>query len=279
MITTSAGVAALGTILGIWAHPDDEAYLSGGLMTLAREQGARVVCVTATRGERGTPDPVAWPPNRLAAARTAEMSHCLDILGVREHHWLDHPDGGCADADPAAAIDSLSELIDRVRPDTVLTFGPDGYTGHLDHRTIGGWAAAAVDALDRPRIRVLRAAIPRRRHQRWADLNRELGVFEPGYPVVVPDLQLAVHLVLEPRIAARKVRALAAQHTQTAGLMATLGLERYTAWVGEECFVERPDLLPDALGVGEVPVDRRPGDHQQFVPADRGRRGLAGAAG
>ena len=49
---TSDDVAELGTILGIWAHPDDEAYLSGGLMALARDNGQRVVCVTATRGER-----------------------------------------------------------------------------------------------------------------------------------------------------------------------------------------------------------------------------------
>ena len=65
-------VAALGTILGVWSHPDDEAYLSGGLMALARDNGQRVVCVTATRGERGTPDPVAWPPERLAEERTRE---------------------------------------------------------------------------------------------------------------------------------------------------------------------------------------------------------------
>jgi LmbE family N-acetylglucosaminyl deacetylase len=47
-------ISALGTIMGIWVHPDDEAYLSGGLMALARANGQRVVCVTATRGELGT---------------------------------------------------------------------------------------------------------------------------------------------------------------------------------------------------------------------------------
>ena len=71
MITSASDVAELGTILGIWAHPDDEAYLSGGLMALARDAGPRVVCVTATRGELGTPDPATWPPDRLAAERTA----------------------------------------------------------------------------------------------------------------------------------------------------------------------------------------------------------------
>jgi LmbE family N-acetylglucosaminyl deacetylase len=43
----------LGSLLGIWAHPDDEAYLSAGLMIRATEAGHRVVCVTATKGEAG----------------------------------------------------------------------------------------------------------------------------------------------------------------------------------------------------------------------------------
>jgi LmbE family N-acetylglucosaminyl deacetylase len=90
---TSTDVAELGTIVGIWAHPDDEAYLSGGLMAMARDNGQRVVCVTATRGELGTPDPVAWPPDRLAAERTRELARCLAVLGVHEHHWLDYATG------------------------------------------------------------------------------------------------------------------------------------------------------------------------------------------
>ena len=51
-----ADAARLGTLLGIWAHPDDEAFLSAGLMAAARDAGHRVVCVTATLGERGTDD-------------------------------------------------------------------------------------------------------------------------------------------------------------------------------------------------------------------------------
>jgi LmbE family N-acetylglucosaminyl deacetylase len=81
---TPPDVTALGTVLGIWAHPDDEAYLSGGVMALARDAGSRVVCVTATRGEVGTPDPRSWPPDRLAAERSVELARCLEVLGVTE---------------------------------------------------------------------------------------------------------------------------------------------------------------------------------------------------
>jgi LmbE family N-acetylglucosaminyl deacetylase len=241
MATSMSKVAALGTIMGIWAHPDDEAYLSGGLMALARARGQRVVCVTTTRGEHGTPDPATWPPDRLAEERTRELARSLGVLGVREHHWLPYRDGQCAAADAAGAVDRLAALIEQVRPDTVLTFGPDGITGHPDHRTVSAWAGAAFDRAAPPRARLLYAAMAARRAPRWAALNASLGIYPLGLPVLTPDDRLAVDLVLEPDVAACKVWALAAQHTQTAGLITGMGLDRYTAWVGQESFVAPAD--------------------------------------
>lgn len=228
-----------GTILGIWAHPDDEAYLSGGLMAMARDAGSRVVCVTATRGELGTPDPRRWPPDRLAAERTVELARCLEILGVTEHHWLGHHDGTCAAAPAEPTIRRLCELIEEVRPDTVLTFGPHGNTGHPDHRTVSAWATAAFDRAAPPGARLLRTVVTERWARRWKAVNERLGVFADGYPVVDPDGPLAVELVLDQEQVARKVRALRAQATQTAGLIELMGAGDYAAWVAEEAFAER----------------------------------------
>jgi LmbE family N-acetylglucosaminyl deacetylase len=225
--------------LGIWAHPDDEAYLSGGLMAMARDRGSRVVCVTATRGELGTPYPEEWPPHRLAAARTGELARCLEILGVGEHHWLDYRDGQCAAVPVAAPVARLCEVIERVRPDTVLTFGPDGITGHPDHQAVSAWATAAFDRAAPAGARLLYATFAERRGPRWSTLNESLGIFPPGYPIMTPAHRLAVDVVLDAEIAARKVRALAAQETQTDELIAGMGVDRYTAWVGDESFVER----------------------------------------
>jgi LmbE family N-acetylglucosaminyl deacetylase len=238
MPASTSAVAELGTVLGVWAHPDDEAYLSGGLMALARDAGSRVVCVTATRGELGTPDPAAWPPDRLAKERTGELVRCLEILGVTEHHWLGYRDGECADVRTAEAVGRLVTLIEQVQPDTVLTFGPDGITGHLDHQAVSAWTTAAFDRAAPPGARLLYAAVTERHASRWNELDDELGVYLPGYPITTPDHRLAVDLVLDPDTAARKVRALGAQVTQTAGLIAIMGVERYTAWVGDECFAE-----------------------------------------
>ncbi len=146
MIESAAhrSVRSLGTILGVWAHPDDECYLSAGMMALARDAGARVVCVTATRGERGTDDPQTWPPDRLAPVREKELERSMGILGVEEHRWLDHCDGELAEVPDEVGVAQLEEIIAEVRPDTVVTFGPDGMTGHSDHITVGRWATIAA---------------------------------------------------------------------------------------------------------------------------------------
>src|SRR3546814_13199435 len=77
-------VAALGTILSIWAHPDDETYLAGATMAAARALGQRVVCASATAGEHGTDDPLGWPPERLGAVRRWEAAAAMAVLGVHE---------------------------------------------------------------------------------------------------------------------------------------------------------------------------------------------------
>ena len=228
----------LGDLLGIWAHPDDEAYLSGGLMAMARDLGSRVVCVTATRGELGTADPDTWPPERLASVRSEELARCLEILGVTEHHWLGYRDGCCPAVPTAEAVAQLCAVIERVQPDTVLTFGPDGITGHPDHQVVGSWAAAAFERAAPTGARLLQAAVADWRAARWSAVDESLDVYLPGYPITYPSHRLAVELELDRDTASRKVRALAAQETQTAGLIAALGIDRYTAWVGDESFVD-----------------------------------------
>jgi LmbE family N-acetylglucosaminyl deacetylase len=115
MIGSTSTVAALGTVLGIWAHTDDEAYLSGGLMAMARDHGSRVVCVTATRGELGTPDPVSWPPHRLAATRTVELAHADGTWLVVEPYAADAVDDTLNPIGRVAAQTPFN-LVYEIRP-------------------------------------------------------------------------------------------------------------------------------------------------------------------
>ena len=79
---------------------------------------------------------------------------------MTDHRWLDYPDGGCAAVDAEEAVARIAAIIDEVRPDTVLTFGPDGGTGHPDHI-----AVCDVDAAGRP---ARRAPAPRSTSRRTA---------------------------------------------------------------------------------------------------------------
>jgi LmbE family N-acetylglucosaminyl deacetylase len=194
--------------------------------------------VTATRGELGTPDPATWPPRRLATERTGELARSLKILGVEEHHWLGYRDGDCAQVSVPEAVGKLSALIAEICPDTVLTFGPDGQTGHPDHQAVSAWTTQAFDRAAPRGSRLLYSAVTDGWARRWSALSARFGVFAPGYPVTTPTARLAVDLRLDGATTARKVCALRAQVTQTAGLVAAMGLDTYRAWIAEECFAQ-----------------------------------------
>lgn len=234
----------LGTILGVWAHPDDEAYLSAGLMALARAAGQRVVCVTATRGERGTDDPATWPPRRLGRLREVELHASLAALGVTEHQFLDHVDGTLPRQDQVTAVGRLAGLVREVQPDTIVTFGPDGLTGHPDHRRISSWTTAARE-LAAPSARLLYATTTAAHHERWTSIYERFDIYlDPDVPAFTPPERVALQLQLDGPVADRKLVALRAQASQTTGLLAALGEQTYRAWVSTETFRMAPSLVP-----------------------------------
>lgn len=227
-------ISELGTVLTVWAHPDDEAYLAGGLLAAVRDQGGRAVCVTATRGEAADPEATAGERAALAALRTRELQESLGILGVTEHHWLGLADGGCAPDDPEP-VSQLRCLLDQVRPDTVVTFGPDGFTGHPDHRAVSAWVGQAVASYD-GRARLLHPVAQEPAVD--PSLDADFGVFDLGRPRIVEDTEIALRLALAGPDLDRKVRALTAQRSQTSGLLQAVGPRRFARWVATELFAE-----------------------------------------
>lgn len=233
---TASQVAALGTILSIWAHPDDETYLAGGLMAAAADAGQRVVCVTATAGEHGTDDPETWPPERLGEVRRAEAAAAMSVLGVREHRVVGLPDGGLADLD-AEGIAAVEALIDEVVPDTILTFGPDGITFHPDHVAVHRWVTAAWRRRGGG-CSLLQAAASADHLDRFGEMLEEWGVYmDDRRPVGVPTTELALRLCLSGPDLERKLDALRAMPSQTAGAMTSIDPDLFAAEIAEESFV------------------------------------------
>jgi LmbE family N-acetylglucosaminyl deacetylase len=227
----------LGTILGVWAHPDDEAWLSGGLMAHAVRAGRRVVCVTATRGELGTTDADRWPLGGLADVRTREMRRCLEILGITEHLWLDYPDGGCADVPAEEPVGKLVSLIEEIRPDTILSFGPDGMTGHTDHQATCAWATAAIERAATRDTRLLYATKTPEFLEMWLPYLPPEVMMDPNARIPsTPAADLAVDVELPEDVLEVKMDALRAQESQITPLLEEIGFETFQAFCRYEFF-------------------------------------------
>ena len=226
----------LGTVLGVWAHPDDDIYLSAGLMAAAAAAGDRVVDVTATRGEGGSMDEARWPPERMGEVRTVEMQRSLEILGVAEHRFLDGP----VDVDMQTPLDPVGapqvvEIMREVRPDTVLTFGPDGMTGHEGHKSVSAWVGAAFEEAAKPGARLYHATVTPEWAAVWLPRLEPFDVFLPGTPPTVPRSSLAIDYQLPDDVLDRKFAAIQAHESQVEGLVEVFG-DRMREWMAAEFF-------------------------------------------
>ena len=222
------------TLLTVWAHPDDESYLGGGLMATAAAAGVRVVNVTATLGEHGTDDPDRFPPEALGRIRRQELSGALAALGVDESMTLGYGDGTCAEVADQLGARRIATILDTVDPDVVLTFGPDGVTGHPDHRAVARWVAAAVAARPSPTALITTAV-----GECWpADLvagMARVGAFWPGFPhrhCSAPRYDVA----MAPEVIDRKLRALHAHRSQIGPVRNELGPAGYRRLAAAEAY-------------------------------------------
>lgn len=235
---SNQAIQKLGVIMGVWAHPDDETYMVGGLLSQAAANGQKVVCVTATRGEAGVQDESKWPKAQLKGIRTAEMQAVQQILGMQHHQWLDYADGFCKEVPREQAISRLAELIDHHSPDTIITFPPDGLTGHPDHMTVSEWArAAATRSRVHPKV-YFAVQIQEQYDAFLRALDEQFNMyFALDEPVSVPSAECDVVFQLPPERAAQKAAALKAMPSQTQAIFEYLGDKGVQFAFGTEALV------------------------------------------
>src|SRR3954470_15548276 len=153
--------------MAVHAHPDDES--SKGAATMARyaDEGARVLVVSLTGGERGDIlNPAMDLPEvhgRMTEIRRDEMAKAAEILGV-EHHWLGFVDSGLPEGDPPPPlpdgclgvvpleepVEELVRLIRKFKPHVMTTYDENGGYPHPDHIRCHKISVAAFDAAGDP---------------------------------------------------------------------------------------------------------------------------------
>jgi len=224
------------TVLSVWAHPDDEAFVAAGALADAAGRGSRVVSVYATLGEQGWQGPPSRQVLDLGGLRSRELANALAVLGVDEWRCLGHPDGGLADVPLAVGVGQVLAILEEIEPDVVLTFGPDGFTGHPDHMAVSAWATAAVRHWDAGEATVRHTAVTDEWASRFAPALNEFNAFWPGYPVVARASDVTWSSRLDEGLLDRKVAALRAHRSQTAHLFATFGEPFMRAMAATEWF-------------------------------------------
>jgi LmbE family N-acetylglucosaminyl deacetylase len=236
-IKNTEDIKRLGTIMGIWAHPDDETFLSGGVMAAAVANGQTLVCVTATKGEAGNYDHTRWPNVDLGSIRAAELDEALRHLGIKHHHYLNCQDGCCSDAPRPAIITRLCHLIDKYAPDTILTFGPDGWSGHPDHCQVSRWVSEAVSTHEK-KPKVYHTLHTHEQYEKYLkQVDDKLNFFfNIDQPLLANADDCAICFELPKDICKQKLEALKAMESQTDKLFASFSEDFIVGAIGNEYF-------------------------------------------
>ena len=123
--------------LVVFPHPDDEVFMAGGLIQRLNSLGFKVEVICLTQGGRGKNYKNGWRGRRFRRLRRVEFELAMVELGIEEYWIWDFADGGLRNnGDWKNRLDK--ELM-RIKPALVVSYGPDGVTGHPDHIAVGKW--------------------------------------------------------------------------------------------------------------------------------------------
>jgi len=230
-------------LLAVFAHPDDETFRPGGTLALLARRGAQVQVLTLTHGEAGAcGEPALCTPDELPSVRERELSAACKMLGIQPPILLDYPDSHMMEVDPEPVFADILAVIRQVHPQVLLSFGPDGLSGHPDHILVGQWTADAFQRIE-DIAALYTVAVPE-------SLAKNMNMHQV-HPV--PDEAIAltvdVSTVWEAKLAAMRCHA-----TQwSSSPMLSAPTERQRLFFGQEHFVRAAmrrsadDLLPEVL--------------------------------
>jgi LmbE family N-acetylglucosaminyl deacetylase len=249
-------------VAGVFAHPDDDTYGVGGSIALhAEDPDLGVTVIMTTSGDAGQiADPSLATRENLASVREREDVASWRALGLHpEIHFLRHPDGHVAEVPRERLVARYVELLLAARPDVVITFGPEGITGHEDHIAVG---LAATEAFHAARAsgtegfqRLLYNSIPISKLDRFNEVLRERGMepidpTQPFQPRGVPDETIGIRVDCQA-VWERKLDALREHRTQ--GEMEDIPFDLYPLMLGwEEYVIAWPERPRGAAVLGDV---------------------------
>lgn len=193
------------SVIAIFAHPDDETWISGTLAKLA-DHGVSVFPVYATSGEAGSDHSgQGLSGAELALIREQEAIAASQILGLQSPVFLRFPDGKLHQYHQEA-IKQLDGILEREEPFAMLTFAEGGITDNRDHKTLNRLVSAHFNQL---------ASYFGVSHSRAKGLSVSANKFGFDYNLSMPIEDAAVTIRVDvASYTGQRVRAMASHKTQ-----------------------------------------------------------------
>lgn len=186
-------------VLAVFAHPDDETWISGTLSKLA-DRGLTVTPVYVTSGDGGSDYSGAdLTGQALAKIRETEAIKATNALSLANPIFLRYPDGKI-DHYRSEISDQLTNIINKLQPIAIITFGKDGVTGHIDHISVGEIAQGISPT------KIVYFAVSQSRAELFTQYASKHGIpFNVPEPLVDADIthRIDVSLTSENRINAQ----------------------------------------------------------------------------
>lgn len=237
-----------GGLLGVFAHPDDEAYALAGCMARHADEGIPVTNLCFTRGEAGLiAEGSGATPETLGEVRERELRAACALVGVSDVRVVGTPDGGTEASEEGVEV--IATVMRELRPRVVVTMEPQGVTRHPDHIAVSQMTSDAFQRVHGESDgafpqRLYYAAIPTSGLTAFTEELQRRGL--PG--LTAPDDPLAPQPAPDETIAAvidvtawyeRKLSALRAHLTQTFEMVAWMPEDVLPVFLGTESF-QRP---------------------------------------
>jgi len=273
--------------MAVHAHPDDEASGTGGTLARYSAEGVRTVLVTCTDGSCGDgpggvkPGEPGHDREEVAALRQKELERSCELLGIRDLELLGYRDSGMMgwdtnhepgafwNMDVAVAARPLIDLMERYRPDVVITYDANGFYGHPDHIMAHRITMEAVTATDLP-AKVYHTAVPRSGLGEFAQALRAAGIDPPmasdteegqfaggegpeeGPPFGTPDAEVTTYVDVHGYTEAKRA-SLAAHGSQADNIFfLRLSPELFDRFFGVETFVRVADRTGAPVPEGDL---------------------------
>jgi len=180
---SASGLPAWTSALAVVAHPDDEPFALGAVLSALVQSGCRVSVLCLTRGEASTVHGISGD---LRALRAMELRDAASALGLSAAELSDHPDGGLGRVSRSALGREVRETALRAEAQGLVVFDDSGVTGHSDHIAA---SEAALDVATELSLPVLGWTLPISVAEQ---LNAEFGSTFTGHRPIDVDLTVPV---------------------------------------------------------------------------------------